>query len=131
MGYFPRRVPLRRRKLKRLVSLKPPHDDHGNIIQAYHKGPYFLAEDIAYPPVFQAIGTEDEAFDASQVTTFDDQLKKFRVDRMTMIFEGKHHSFDMKSLIGDEVHLSVMSPAADFVERYARKRGRDDQEYSS
>lgn len=42
-------------------------------------GPYHLVEKIQYPPVYQAMGAEDEAFDISQVISFDQQLKRYGV----------------------------------------------------
>jgi len=83
-------------------------------------GPFFLAERIKYPPVFQAIGTEDEAFEVSQITLFDEKLKKAGVESAAVVVEGAHHSFDMAAELGDEIHLSVIVPAVSFVEKLVR-----------
>jgi hypothetical protein len=33
-------------------------------------------DEVRFPPVFQAMGAEDEVFDISQVLSFDKKLKK-------------------------------------------------------
>jgi len=62
------------------------------------------------------VGTEDEAFDISQVISFDQQLQKHGVASKLNIAEGLGHSFDMKAEVGGEVHVSVIKPAVDFAE---------------
>lgn len=79
-------------------------------------GPYYLVDDIRYPPVFQAMGTEDEVFDISQVLSFNKKLKERGVESKVCVVEGKGHSFDMKGEIGDEIYLSVIVPAVNFAE---------------
>jgi acetyl esterase/lipase len=79
-------------------------------------GPYHVAEKVRYPPVFQAMGTEDEAFDISQALSFDEQLKRSGVESKLMVLEGLGHSFDIKAEVGSEIHLSVIVPAVNFAE---------------
>lgn len=77
-------------------------------------GPCYLTDDIQYPPVFQAMGTEDEVFDISQVHSFDLKLKEKGVKSKVVVVTGKGHSFDMKVDVGDEIYGFVILPAMEF-----------------
>jgi hypothetical protein len=55
------------------------------------QGPYYLLGETRYPPVFQAMGAEDEVFDVSQVLSFAKRLKSTGVDSKLCVVEGKGH----------------------------------------
>ncbi len=82
-------------------------------------GPYHLAKWMKFPPVFQAIGTEDEAFDSSQVVSFHQLLRSTGVESKMVILDDMGHSFDMKAVLRDNIHNSVIIPAVDFAEQFA------------
>ena len=73
-------------------------------------------EKIRYPPVFRAMGTEDKAFDISQVAYFDQQLKRYGVESKLIVVEGMGHSFDMKAEVSGEIHASVIVSTINFAE---------------
>lgn len=73
---------------------------------------------MKFPPVFQAIGTEDEAFDSSQVVSFHELLRINGVECTMVILDDMGHSFDMKAVIPVNIHNSVILPAVDFAERF-------------
>ena len=79
-------------------------------------GPYHLVKKIRYPPVFRAIGTEDEAFDISKVAYFDQQLKRYGVESKLIVVEGMGHSFNIKAEVSGETHASVIVPTINFAE---------------
>ena len=64
--------------------------------------------------MFQAIGTEDEAFDTSQVISFDKQLRSTGAQSKMIIVDGLGHSFDMNAELGGEVYKAVIVQAVDF-----------------
>jgi acetyl esterase/lipase len=84
-------------------------------------------DEVRFPPVFQAIGTEDEVFDISQVLSFDKKLEKRGTSSKVCVVEGKGHSFDMKTEVGDEIYISVILPAVDFAGCCVASSGVDDE----
>ncbi|KAH8812928.1 Alpha/Beta hydrolase protein [Xylogone sp. PMI_703] len=80
--------------------------------------PDHLFADSIWPPTYQYIGSMDEAFEESHVITFDEKLKKNGIPSKAVVVDGKSHAFDMESQIGDEIHKTVISPAADWIIGY-------------
>lgn len=76
---------------------------------------------MKYPPVFQAIGSEDEAFDVLQIVSFDEQLSQTGIESRMVIVDGMGHSSDMKANIGGEIHKFVIVPAVTFAEECLKR----------
>ncbi|KIW93705.1 uncharacterized protein Z519_05019 [Cladophialophora bantiana CBS 173.52] len=74
-----------------------------------------------WPPTFQMVGDSDEAWDASQLTSLHDKLRKHNIPSGVLVVPEKSHAFENMSKIGDQLHLRYIQPACEFVARYAVK----------
>ncbi|EXJ53446.1 uncharacterized protein A1O5_13314 [Cladophialophora psammophila CBS 110553] len=81
----------------------------------------FFGDLSDWPPTFQMVGDSDEAWDASQLTSLHDKLRKHNIPSGVLVVPEKSHAFENMSKIGDQLHLRYIQPACEFVTRYAMK----------
>ncbi|OAP56498.1 hypothetical protein AYL99_09677 [Fonsecaea erecta] len=74
-----------------------------------------------WPPTFQMIGDNDEAFEASQLTKFHDRLRQLGIPSGVLVVPESSHAFEGMSKIGDNVHLRYIKPACEFLVRHTLK----------
>ena len=67
------------------------------------------------------IGDNDEAWDASQLTSFHDKLRQHGIPSGVLIVPESSHAFEVLSKIGDKLHLRYIQPACEFVARFVVK----------
>ncbi len=87
------------------------------------QGPLQLCRHVKYPPVYQAMGTNDEIFDISQVNHFHHALESQGIPCKKVILPGLLHAFDVREDVGSEIHLNVLRPAVRWVVDHAEVKG--------
>ena len=67
------------------------------------------------------IGDNDEAWDASQLTSFHNKLRQHGIPSGVLVVPEASHAFEGNSRIDDKLHLRYVQPACEFVIRYVLK----------
>lgn len=78
-------------------------------------GPLHLAKQIAYPPTYQILGSIDNLFDVSHAHKLGECLNSRGIAHKEHIVNGQPHGFDNFTDMRDDVHLSVICPAVDWI----------------
>ncbi|KIX95109.1 uncharacterized protein Z520_09025 [Fonsecaea multimorphosa CBS 102226] len=93
-------------------------EDEIKYISAFYTDPI-----TSYPPTFQIIGDSDEAWDASQLTSFHDKLRQNGIPSAVLVVPEAVHAFENDSKVGDPVHLKYLATGVDFVCRFVGENG--------
>ncbi|KAE8312817.1 hypothetical protein BDV41DRAFT_577249 [Aspergillus transmontanensis] len=77
--------------------------------------PLHLAKQIAYPPTYQILGSQDDLFEVAHAVGLGECLNNQGIPHKEHIVDEAYHAFDIGANPGDDIHLNVMRPAVDWI----------------